>query len=680
MTDCRPPRRRHRILLFCMLLAALADIPARAADPPDLTSLNLEELLNVEVTSAARRPQGIYDTAAAIYVISQEDIRRSGATSLPEILRMVPGIQVARINSSVWAVSARGLNDRFANKLLVMQDGRTLYNRIFSGVYWDAQDTVLEDIERIEVIRGPGAAIWGANAVNGVINIITKSAAATRGSLLSLTLGNEDRVIVEARQGVALNENADLRVYAKGFERASGSDAGGNDNSDDWRTLRGGFRFDREQAGRRHLTLQGDIYRGSVGETFTLATLAPPFSTSLTDDTDIFGGNLLGRWKEIFSATSDLSLQVFYDKARNWDIASGQDQQTFDIDFQHRFAPTERQLVGWGLGYRHIWDRTKKGPVISFTPQDEKNDLFTAFINDQIELIPDHLRLIAGTQIEHNDYSGFEIQPTLRLLWTPRPFYTIWGAISRSVRTPSRAETGIDLRQNVVPVTLLPPPLNGLPAPALGQFSLIGNDNFDSTTAWTYELGLRCQPAAATYLELVLFHTSYEGLASVDLGTPVNEGANWLLPMVGNNRLDADSYGIELAADWMPRRWWKLQSSYTYLNVTQSLQAGAVFTGFKQRADNSPHHQLSLRSSIDFARNWEWDAGLRLVDNLPGSNVSGYLGIDARLAWKPRPGWQLELVGQNLNDPHHPEFVSEVLNTTAIEVDRSLFLRGTWIF
>lgn len=671
--------RRHIMAAAIASLALL--VPGlSSATSTDLTELNLEELLNVEVTSAARQPQGIYETAAAIFVITQEDIRQSGATSIPDVLRMVPGVQVAQINSSAYAISARGLNSRFANKLLVLQDGRTLYNQSFSGVYWNAQDTVLSDIDRIEVIRGAGAALWGANAVNGVINIITKPAAETQGTHLTVTAGNEDLYIVEARQGVQINDQGYLRLFAKGFERDGGSTPDGDDESDDWRIIRAGFRYDQDAALQNHLTLQGDIYHGFAGETFTAATLQPPFTTTSTDDNEIFGGNLLGRWQRTFSSTSDLSLQAYYDKARNWEEIAGQDRQTIDIDFQHRFAPTKNQQIVWGLGYRHYWDHTKRGQIISFNPQDEQTDLFTAFINDQVTLIPDKLKLITGTQIEHNDFSGSEIQPTLRLLWTPRPFYSIWSSVSRSVRTPSRAETAIDLRQNVVPIAMLPPPLNGLPGPPLGQFSLIGDDDFDAETSWTYELGMRCQPRADLHLELVVFHSTYEDLLSADLATPVLETDNWLLPLVANNRLDAKTYGVEASADWVIRNWWKVQTAYTYLNVLPSLESDGVYTGFKESVNNSPHHQLSIQSKFNVARDWEWDLWLRLVDNLPASDIGGYGALDMRLAWKPRPGLLLELIGKNLLDPQHPEFESDALMATVVEIDRSLMARISWDF
>ncbi len=672
--------RIHRIglkitCLGWLVLCSSFAPPASAID--NVSELNLEDLLQVEVTTAARQPEGLYDTAAAVFVITQEDIRRSGATSLPELLRMVPGLQVARINNSVWAITARGLNSRFANELLVLQDGRTLYNHLFSGVYWNAQDTILADIDRIEVIRGAGAALWGANAVNGVINIITRPAAETQGSLQTLTVGNEERFIAEARQGAKLGEGRYLRLYAKAFERDSGSLPQGVDDSDDWRVQRAGFRLDQELQGNDSLTVLGDLYRGEAGETFKVGTTAPPYRADLTDDTTISGGNLLARWQRTYSADSDLRLQIFYDLARNSDLGAGQTRQTYDVDFQHRFRPAPGQKIVWGLGYRRYHDRTKKGAIISFDPDRENLDLWTAFLNDRITLVRDELALIVGSQVERNDYTGFEWQPTLRLLWTPRPYFSFWASANRSVRTPSRAENAIDLRRQIVPVTSLPSPLNGLGGPAIAQYALIGNPDFAAETVWSYEIGGRCQPRPDLYLELVLFHAVYDGLRNADLAAPVNEGDRWLLPLVGNNRLDAKTWGSEVSVDWVVRPWWKLQGAYTYLNVLLELDPDATYTGFRDGADNNPHHQFSLRSKMDLGNSWEWDLWLRLVDNLPASGIGGYGALDTRLAWEPKPGWRFELVGQNLLDPHHPEYESDALNASVVEVDRSFMVRIT---
>ncbi len=670
--------------IICCLLACLftlpdllAPAPLKAADNP--ASLDLEQLMQVEVTTAARQPQGLYDTAAAVFVITAEDIRRSGAETIPDLLRMVPGLQVASINANVWAVTARGLNSRYASKLLVLQDGRTLYNHLFSGVYWNTKDLVLEDIERIEVIRGPGAALWGANAVNGVINIITKNAADTLGTMVSATIGTEEPYALQARQGVQLGEGTFLRLFAKAFGRDSGTLPSGQDDSDDWRQMRVGFRLDHDIDLNDRFLLEGDLYRGDAGETFETGTLTPPYRATLTDDTELTGGHLLGRWQRIFSADSDLALQAFYDRARNQDIGAGQTRQTFDLDLQHRFRLDRHQLV-WGLGFRHYRDDTRQGAIISFNPASDNLNLWTAFINDRYELIPDLLNLIAGAQVEHNDFTGFEWQPTVRLLYTPKPFFSFWLAVSRSARTPSRADTSIDLRQNTAPTAALPPPWNSLGAPGVAQFSLIGSSRFKTEKAWTFELGGRCQPRVDLYLEAVLFHSRYHDLRNADYGTPINEGDRWLIPVYGGNQLDARTYGLELAADWVVRPWWKLQGAYTWMNVLAELESGAAYQGFLIAAEATPHHQLSVRSSIDFSHDWEWDLWLRGVSRLESIDVDGYLTLDTRVGWTFRPNWQLEIAGRNLLDAHHSEFRSDALQAESVEIDRSLTARLTWSF
>ncbi|GAB4553779.1 MAG: TonB-dependent receptor plug domain-containing protein [Geothermobacteraceae bacterium] len=670
--------------VICCLLAYLFTLPGLLSPSPleaagNPAALDLEQLMQVEVTTAARQPQGLYDTAAAVFVITAEDIRRSGAETIPDLLRMVPGLQVASINANVWAVTARGLNSRYASKLLVLQDGRTLYNHLFSGVYWNTKDLVLEDIERIEVIRGPGAALWGANAVNGVINIITKNAADTLGTLVTAAAGTEEPYALQARQGLQLGEETFLRLFAKAFERDSGTLPSGQDDSDDWRQMRVGFRLDHDIDLKDRFMLEGDIYRGDAGETFEIGTLTPPYGTTLTDDTELTGGHLLGRWQRIFSADSDLALQAFYDRARNQDIGAGQTRQTFDLDLQHRFSLDRHQLV-WGLGFRHYRDDTRQGAIISFDPASDNLNLWTAFIHDRFELIADRLSLIAGTQVEHNDFSDFEWQPTLRLLYTPRPFFSFWLAASRSVRTPSRADTAIDLRQAVAPTALLPPPWNSLGAPSVAQFSLIGRSDFTTEKAWTFELGGRCQPRPDLYLEAVLFHSRYRDLRNADFGAPINEGDRWLIPIYGGNQLDARTFGLELAADWVARPWWKLQSAYTWVNVLAELDPNAGYQGFLTAAKASPHHQASLRSKMDLGHNWEWDLWLRAVSRLESIGVAGYLTLDSRLGWQIDPHWQLELIGRNLLESHHAEFLSDALTAQKVEIDRSLLARLTWSF
>lgn len=662
----------YLLLVGCLLLL----LPAFAMAVTDPTDLSLEELLATEVTSVAKQPQSLYDAPAAVYVISSEDIRRSGATSIPEVLRMAPGIQVARINANVWAVTARGFNGRYANKLLVMQDGRSLYSPLFSGVYWNTQDLLLEDIDRIEVVRGPVAALWGANAVNGVINIITKTAQRTQGGLVEVAAGNEERYIAGVRQGVSLGPDTALRLFAKSFERdASWSRTG--PNHDDWRMQRAGFRLDWQPPTGNEVSVQGGLYQGYAGETFFVPDLsAPAYTRVFSDDTRLTGGHLLSRWQRTFSAQANLALQLYYDRSHNSDSIAGQDRETFDVDFQNSFQLRPHQQLLWGSNCRFYRDRTRIGEVISFVPQNANTQLYTIFVQDQWTLAEDRLRLVFGTQLEHNDYTGLELQPSLRLIWTPQPFQTLWCAVSRAVRTPSRAESGVILKQPVVPPTAPGNP-TGVPL----QPALVGDPGARAEDVWSLELGGRWRPSPSLFLDLSLFYNQYNRLFSVDVADPsIAVPTDIQVPLVANNRLDARSFGAELAADWQVSPRWNLQASYSYLQVLPELPPYAGNRYFLENAKDYPHHQVSLRSSHDLSRNLELDLWLRLVDDLVGSGLSGYATLDTRLGWRLNQHLQLELIGQNLLDPRHPEAVSEHLSAAESEIERSFFARltSTW--
>jgi iron complex outermembrane receptor protein len=660
-------------LVGCCCGTGLAAGSAAASTPvTDLTELTLQELMNIEVTSVAKTPQSLQDATAAVFVISREDIRRSGVTSIPEALRLAPGVQVARISSNAWAVSARGFNGRFANKLLVLMDGRTLYNHLFSGVFWDIQDTLLEDVERIEVIRGPGAALWGANAVNGVINIITREAGSTQGTLLTAGGGTEERAFVGVRQGGSLGAGTFLRLYGKAFERDGGQDASGREGADDWRMQRAGFRLDRQADAVDAFTVQGDIYRGRIGETFIVPTLSPPFSQQFDEDTDVSGGNLLSRWCRTFSETSDLALQVYFDRALNHDAITGQARNTYDLDFQHRFAPGRRHSLLWGLGYRYYEDDTRPGPTLAFDPEDDSKELLRAFVQDEVELIAGRLRLTLGSQFEHNDHTGFEIQPTLRLRWTPRPNHTLWGAISRAVHTPSRAEDDIRLDQATLPTT--PPTV----------VALVGDHDVAAEELLAFELGYRSQLTPRLALDVATFYNRYRNLVTAEPGSPFLETEpaplHAVLPLVGDNRMRGKSYGAELAVDWHALSRWRLQAVYSYLQLLLDVDADSQSDLFKELALTAPHHQASLRSSLDLARGVELDLWLRYVDNLPAPDIGSYLTLDARLAWTPRRNLELALVGQNLLDDRHPEFASEKLDAAVMEIERGVYGKITWQF
>ncbi len=674
----RTPRGRKRggvRAILSLLLVATMLSPAGAAELPsiDLTSFTLEELLHLEITSVARKPQKLSDAAAAVFVITQEDLRRSGVTSIPEALRMAPGVQVARIDASKWAVSARGFNGRFANKLLVLIDGRSVYTPLFSGVYWDVQDLLLEDVERIEVIRGPGATLWGANAVNGVINIITRRTSDTQGTLVTVGGGTEERAFTGLRQGGSLGEDGAWRIYAKAQERDDAEGRGGLDGDDDWTSVRGGFRLDWSGAGKDQFTLQGDAYDGRAGQTSAEPVLAPPYLRIFEDETDFAGGNLLGRWERTLSATSELTLQAYYDRTERDDVLIREKRDTADLDFQHHFALGERQEIVWGLGYRLSIDELRDGVTTSFDDRRRHDQLFSAFLQDDISLVPERLRLTLGSKFEHNDYTGLEVQPNARLLWNPAPGHSAWASVSRAVRTPSRAENDAAIRLLTVPPSLFVP----LPT----ALNVQGDSDYDAESLIAYELGYRVGMGEKAALDLALFYNDYKDLRFGPTVTPTLAfipSPHLVLPLVIDNDLDGETYGAEVALDWRPLDWWQLRGAYTYLEEDFDLP-DAIPTeviGFVRGFD--PRHQVSVRSGMDW-RQFEFDLWWRWVDALRGAGVDDYQSLDVRLGWRPAPAWELSLVGQNLLEESHLEFVPE-FGTLATEVERGVYGKVAWRF
>lgn len=648
-----------------------------------LLELNLEELMNIEVTLLTKKKQKLSESAAAVYVIMQEDIRRSGVTSIPEALRLAPGLQVARIDSNKWAISSRGFNDRFANKLLVLIDGRSVYTPLFSGVYWDVQDVLLEDVERIEVIRGPGGTLWGANAVNGIINIITKSAKDTQGGLVSTGGGSEEQGFSGFRYGGKMGEAFYSRLYGKYFNRDTFFHG-----HDDWRMGRLGFRTDWELDGSNTLTFQGDYYDGENGERLGVPILISPFSTIFNDDPLVSGGNFLFRWKHEFYEDSDLVLQLYYDKTQR-EVASFEEvRDTFDLDFQHRFNLSERQGLVWGLGYRITTDDIhdlqlilppRRGFVfspVSFIPDTRDDHLFSAFLQDEINLVKDKLSLTLGSKFEHNDYTGFEYQPRGSLTWTPASRHTLWAAVSRAVRTPTRAEEDAQ-----IVVEAFPP---GTTALLPGLVTLISNRDFDSEELLAYELGYRLQVLDTLILDLATFYNVYDHLRTFELGTSAFKPLllpHRVIPFSADNKMDGETYGVELTTRWQALNWWRLEGSYTFLQIQMHPDGDSndSFSLLNIERTN-PHNQFSIRSLMDLPRNLEFDWGVRFVDNLPGHGVESYLAIDLRLGWKPNKNLEMSLVGQNLLDSHHLEWVDWFYQPRGIEVEPGVYAKITWRF
>jgi len=647
-----------RIISFLSLTLATAI----SATPPgdrgnsfDLTGLTLEELMDLEVFSAAKKQEKLAETAAPAFAITQEAIRRAGVTSIPEALRMVPGMEVARIDANKWAISARGFNSRFANKLLVLIDGRSVYTPLFSGVFWDTHDALLADVERIEVIRGPGATLWGANAVNGIINVLTRSARDTQGGLVTAGFGSEERGFGSVRYGGRLRDGLHYRIYAKYFNRDHSVDASGAAAADEWNMWRSGFRLDWDVADRDVLTLHGDLYRGEAGQTYRVLDFTGSFAERSFDfDAPSSGGHLLGRWERAYSEESDLALQLYYDRFKREEAIVTGITNTFDLDFQHRFAPGERQEIVWGLGYRFTDDQVDGTLTVTLAPASCRYDLFSAFVQNEISLVESRLSLMLGSKFEHNDFTGFELQPSVRLRWRPGERYTAWAAISRAVRTPSRADD--DMQASLLM------PLPGQPATDVPPILLNvrGDRDFVSEELLAFELGYRIRPTDRLFLDLAGFCHIYDELRTIEMGTPFLETspppAHLVVPAVMDNRMEGKTYGLELAANWRLRDWWRLRPAYTYLRMRLHLDADSKDTFSESIKGDSPRHQLSLWSVLDLPGAVELDLGFRYVDRLPNQDVDRYFSLDAHLGWRPSANLELSLVGQNLFAHRHSEF------------------------
>ncbi len=614
----------------------------------ELAKLSIEELIRMKVTSVLKSQQPLSDSAAAIHVITREDIRRSGARTIPDLLRIVPGVQVAELAHNVFAVTIRGFNDIHANKLLVMVDGRSVYNHIFSGVIWSFLDVYMEEIERIEIIRGPGSSLWGANAVNGVIHIITKKAGETQGPFVQFGAGDPNAVSAAARYGGSLGDHGAFRIYAKGEE--SGRDhltLGGFEAESDLCSEMGGFRADWDVDHKDRFSLQGGLLRGR--------------EASVSDDPrrpekdiDHRSWHLQGRWRHTFPGGSEAAWQVYaYHEKRVGDYRF----DILDVDFQHDRRWADRHHLVWGLGYRWITDEMIQGLFGNYTfdPMERELHLFSLFAQDTIQLLPDRLRLTLGSKWEHNSYTDDEIQPTIRISWTPGDRHTFWAAVSRAVRTPSRVDVDAVTRAPMGPSS--EPPL-----------TIRGNEDFQAEDLLAYEFGYRTDPLENLFLDFAAFRHVYDDLTAYERIEPGLWGIN--------NRLEGETHGIEIAVDYRPFRWWRLCAAWSLLEMDLRLQNGGdtALAGYVEETD--PGYQLSLHSMLDLGRHWELDAWLRHVDGVrhmrpsfavfaPEGNTDGYTQVDLRLAWMPSKRTRISLTGRNLGGAHQ-EF-------TRYEVEKSLY-------
>jgi iron complex outermembrane receptor protein len=654
------------VLLGLALLAA----PAQEA-ASDLTTLKIEDLMNLDVTSASKKEQKISRVPAAIFVITQEDIRRSGAIDIPDVLRMVPGLEVAQINASTWAISARGFNGQYSNKLLVLIDGRTVYTPLFSGVYWNAQDVPLDSIERIEVIRGPGATVWGANAVNGVINIITQSARETQSGVATAEGGSLIHGAGMVRYGGKLGARGYYRAFADGFEIDHFLTPGNQNAEDDWYRFHGGFRLDEDISAKDSLTMEGEGVRGNAGEIVpAIISLQPPVNGNL-DLRDRFSGwNVLGRWKRVLSPGSETTLQVYFDRSTRGDTTYGTGLNTFDIDFQHHGMWGRRQDLVWGLGYRLNSDEIAHDFRFSANPAELNFQIFSAFVQDEIAIRPDHLYASIGAKLEHHYFNGFNLQPTARITWTPEDRDMFWAAVSGAQRTPSRGETAVRENQTVDPGP------DNLPL----LISVFGNPAQKNERLIAAEAGFRKAFADRLSFDSAVFFNHYQDLLSAEQGAPRLETepppVHLLVPINIANLLRGETHGIEIFANVKLASRWTLSPGYTFLTMHLHPDATSLDTSTAPRTEGAiPTQQAQLRSNVNLPGRWQWTTSAYFVGRLIYPKVPSYTRLDSNLSWQAS-----DRLGQNLLQNLHLEYSGGDSTVNASEIRRSAYARITWRF
>lgn len=658
---------RHRT---GVLLATLLGAGAAGAVETSFIDLPLEELGKLEVAAVSRKAQKLSDMPAAVTVLSAEDIRRSGARSIPEALREVPGVNVAQIGSARWAVGVRGAQGRFANKLLVQVDGRSIYNPLFSGVFWEAQDILIEDVERIEVVRGPGASLWGANAVNGVINIVTRKATATRGGQVSVGADSQGGVTTAVRQGVELEGIGTMRVFAKGRDLGRSDTMDGDRASDTAGGWLAGFRIDGEGG----WMVQGNSYRHSSKELLPISTALDPsggFPVSFVFE----GSNLLAR-RSWGMAGGDATLQAYVDHTDARLNAQGNGKiDIADVDFQHTLAPMGRHELMWGLGarYGHV-DFTSSSPAFTFKDQLVEYRIASAFVQDEISLVPQTWTLTLGSRFEHSTLSDFETQPTARLMWTPTTDDSLWLNWSRAARTPSLGELNANVVLGAQPQPLAPGGvvvLRSLPAPNLRPRA----ERVDAL-----ELGYR-RTLSSGSLEAVLFHHDYRRLGATTMGQLDMSSPPFVQPLYRSYFANACTTGLELAADINLTATLRLQGSYTVLDTKarRYLDPAADAAGVAMEGA-APKHWASLHALWSPGGGHEFDLMLRRVGEVSAGNVPAYTSVDARYGWHLGRSFELAVIGQNLFDNRHLEYASDFFASQLSYQPRRGYIQGLWRF
>lgn len=667
------PLVRTAVLGFALLPLMLH----AATQPSDkqaqqLKSLTLEQLGKLEVTTQSKEPTEVWNTPAAVYVLTGEDIRRSGVTSVPDALRLIPGVNVFRVNGSRnWAVGIRGLADQFSRYVLVLIDGRSVYTPLFGGVLWTINNVMLEDIDRIEVIRGPGGTIWGADAVNGVINIITKDSEDTKGTLVSTGGGNVDQNTEDLRHG-SQHIGWTWRANAFGFVRAPEYHIQNQPNYDWSRDGQIGFRLDRDTR-RDEFTFQGDAYWGKFGDAQSLSTYQPPARFISYESTNVSGVNLRSRWRRRFNDKSDIYLQAYWSHDHRIGSNFGEERDTFDVDFLHRLSPGSHQQLTWGAGLRISPSTTKHTvPTDGFNPADRTESIYSGFLQEEFKLVPGKLSLIAGSKFEHNNYTGFEYQPNARLLFTPNGKFSAWASVSRAIRIPDRVNE--DIQDDIF-----------VPLPTLTFLRLRGNHQLISERLIAYEGGFRTLIHPRLYLGATGFYNAYRNIiafGSLKLASatvpPFPPGTR-LFEVQYENGIHGATDGAEIAPEFQAMSFWRIRSGLSYLNIDLNNEPGfrgtLTLTGLR---GSSPKYQAFIQSEINLPHRFEFDQSFRYVDSLPAQSVRAYTTADARIGWNPSKNWSFSVTGQNLFQPHHAEFGIDPPPTVLIK--RGVYAKLVWSF
>lgn len=601
-----------------------------------LKKMSLEELMNIKVTSVSKRPEQLNEAASAIQVITQKDIINSGAKTVSEALRLAANLQVAQVNSSQWAISARGFNNVLANKLLVLVDGRTVYTPLYAGVFWDVQNLVLEDIDRIEVISGPGGTLWGANAVNGVINIITKNSKDTQGLFAEGAIGSALPGLASIRYGGKITKDLFYRVYGTGFKMASTVDTNGKSVNDEWKIGQGGLQLDWSPSEKDKIMLQSNAYNGR------------PNPDSDTTPLIAKGDNVLARWNHNASGKIDFQLQAYYDHTfRDFGNKFTEDLKTYDIEWQNRFQLGKNHIVTYGLGYRQMEHQVTNLDLFKFLPEHKTLRLYSCFLQYEIRMLQERLRFTVGSKIEHNTYTAFQYQPNARLTWLPSRHHTIWSSVSRAVRNPARIDRDFYLYL----------------APNLPYIT--STDSFKSETVIAYELGWRVQAMKKLSGSLSGFYNVYDNIRSVEPGPPP-----YGIPVTLGNGVKGETYGVELAINSQPLSWLNIRGGYTFLKKDLRVKPGSKDLNKASAESNDPENQFLLQAAADLPLHFQFGAVVRYVDKLQKPLVPEYTTLDLRLSWKFKKFLELSVVGQNLLNEQHLEFKA---STPPREIQRSVY-------